>query len=95
MNNKIRNLLRMAGVKDIPAALDDLSEMAWSEVQRQLSTPCRRYLYHQRMIEKLERKADRSRVAALGSRLRWHRYFRRRAEAQCEALNACNYDKGC
>ena len=97
MNSKIQNLLRQVGVSDIPAALEDLAEPVFQQILTELKAPCRRYLYHQRMIEKLEAKALRGKVGALRSRLRWHRFWRRRAEARCEALEICTvkHGKGC
>lgn len=97
MNSKIKDLLKKAGASDIPAALQDLAEPAFQQILTELKAPCRRYLYHQRMIEKLESKASRTKVGALKARLRWHRFWRRRAEARCEALEVCTlkHGKGC
>ncbi len=83
----LRNLLR--------SGLGDVSDAAFAEIQRRQSRPCAQYLYHVRQLEKLDAKSRKGRVFALRLRLAHHRLWRRHWESKCEALNDCDFEKGC
>lgn len=89
----IKQDLKQAGLD----ALGDMSDAAFQRLLDAASAHCRRYLYHHRMIAMLERKAKRHKVAALNARLRWHRFWRRKAQARCQASNECPelFEQGC